>query len=91
MELAGAVVVQEQTTITRENSWMSDEGKVDVEVLKERVEYCSKLLASVHSSDVLNGGKHFYDLIIAVWSLDTSLAIDAAELVCETIRYILLW
>ena len=54
--------------------------------LKKQVEDCTKLLSSSDSSQVLEGSKQFYDLIIKVWSLDTSLAKDAAELVSDTIR-----
>lgn len=56
--------------------------------LKKEVEECSGLLASSDASKVLEGSKQFYDLIMRVWSLDTSLAKDAAELVCDTIRYV---
>ena len=54
--------------------------------LKKEVEDCSKLLASSDTSKVMKGGKQFYDLIMRVWSMDTTLAMDAAELVCDTIR-----
>lgn len=59
---------------------------VDTEELKKEVEHCSKLFSSADSREAMQGGKHFYDLIMAVWGLDTSLAIDAAELVCAAIR-----
>lgn len=62
--------------------------RFDMDELKKEVEDCSKLLASSDTSEVLEGSKQFYDLIMRVWSLDTSLAMDAAELVCDTIRYV---
>lgn len=63
-------------------------GGVDMERLKERVESWSKTLSSQESThkELETGSKQFYELILAVWSLDTAFAVDAAELVCNTLR-----
>ncbi len=75
--------------ISRDRAWMCREGKaVDMEELKKEVECCSKLFSSANSKEAMQGSKQFYDLIMAVWGLDTSLAIDAAELVCAVIRLV---
>ena len=57
--------------------------------LEEKVKnWCSTLKSQNASPEkLLEGSKHFYQLILDVWSLDTSMAIDAAELVCDTLRY----
>ncbi len=69
------------------HGWLRDGGKaVDMEELKKEVECCSKLLSSAEVAESLIGSKRFYDVIMGVWALDTSLAMDAAELVCATIR-----
>ena len=71
----------------REQPWMCSDGKaVDMEALRKEVESCSRKLSSSDSKESLQGSKQFYHLIMAVWALDTSLAIDAAELVCAVIR-----
>lgn len=68
-------------------SWLSSDGKaLNMEELKKEVECCSKLLSSSETQESLEGGRRFYDLIMAVWALHTSLAMDAAELVCAAIR-----
>ena len=72
---------------TRSQPWLCDNGRsVDLERLKKEVEYCSKLVLSSESSECLQGSQKFYHLIMSVWALDTSLAMDAAELVCTAIR-----
>ena len=68
------------------NPWILADGDLDKECIKEEVQSCSKALASDKTSELLDGSKRFYDLIMGVWSLDTSLAIDAAEVVCDTVR-----
>ena len=76
-----------QTMAAKDQRWLCGDGKaLDVEELKKEVQCCSKLLSSSESEESLQGGKRFYDLIMAAWSLDTSLAVDAAELVCDAIR-----
>lgn len=67
-------------------------GGVDMERLKERVESWSKTLSSQESThkELETGSKQFYELILAVWSLDTAFAVDAAELVCNTLRSVIL-
>lgn len=63
-------------------------GKLDMARLKEEVESCSKILSQPSTShlELLKASKRFYSLIIGAWSLDTSHALDAAEMVCNTIR-----
>ena len=69
------------------SSWVSSDGKALYrEELKKEVECCSKLLSSSEPQESLEGGKRFYHLIMSVWALHTSLAMDAAELVCHGIR-----
>ena len=60
-----------------------------MEGLKDKVEQWCRRLASqeVTQDEILDGSKQFYELILGVWSMDTSFAVDAAELVCNTLRY----
>lgn len=62
--------------------------RMDMEQLKERVQCWCKALAAQDSSHekLLEGSRKFHELILSVWSLDTSYAVDAAELVCNTLR-----
>ena len=61
-------------------------GALDMQQLKEKVEGWSKTVASEDIAELLEGSKQFHELILSVWSLDTSCAVDAAELVCNTLR-----
>ena len=63
-------------------------GKLDMVRLKEEVESCSKILSQPGTShpELVKASKQFFSLIIGAWSLDTSHALDAAEMVCNTIR-----
>lgn len=75
----------------KQSDWvvlLGDGVTLDKDRLKEEVKYCSKLLASSDTSELLQGSEKFYHLIMAVWSLDTSLAVDAADLVCDTVRFV---
>lgn len=62
--------------------------RFDMEQLKAKVEDWCKSLTSQNTphEELLKGSKQFHELILAVWSLDTSFAVDAAELVCNTLR-----
>lgn len=72
-----------------ETEWLVYAGEIlDKELLKEKVQSWCKILTSKDASheELLEGSKSFHELILAVWSLDTSFAVDAAELVCHTLR-----
>jgi len=61
-------------------------GAVVTEKLLEEVDICCSAFKSSNNGDILTGGERFYDFIVMVWSLDTSVAMDAAEAVCDHVR-----
>ncbi len=65
--------------------WVKD-GSLDKPSLKSVVLSCSKELDSVCRETQLSGANRLYSLILLVWSLDTRLARDAADIVCDHIR-----
>ena len=65
-----------------QEKWICGGAVVREKLLKE-VDVCCTAL---RSDDKLAGGERFYKFIVMVWSLDTSLAMDAAEAVCNHAR-----
>ena len=65
--------------------WVQN-GSLDNKSLKTAVVSCSKNLKSSDPTRQENGAKDLYALIMLVWSLDTRLARDAADIVCDEIR-----
>jgi hypothetical protein len=61
---------------------------LDEDGLKEKTQQWCTTLSSpgTTNEEVLIGSKQFLELIKGVWCLDTSYAVDAAELVCTTLR-----
>ena len=75
-------------------SWIRD-GKLVSKTLKSVVSSHTKNLDSSKSEEQREGADRLYELIKSVWSLDTHLARDAADLVCDELRWvyihIILW
>ena len=70
-------------------SWIKD-GELLTDELKAVVSGLAKKLASSsrHSGDVQReGAKSFLSLINSVWSLETNVARDSADLIAMEIRY----
>lgn len=65
--------------------WVQN-GSLDNESLKATVLSCSNKLKSSDTVQHEEGAEELYALIMLVWSLDTRLARDAADIVCDEIR-----
>ena len=63
-------------------------GVVCTETLRAEVASCAaKLSPSSSPSTQQEGADQLYHLIMLVWAQDTHIARDAADLVCDDIRY----
>jgi len=67
------------------HDWIKD-GSLVVEVLKSEVTCCTDKLRADAVISQQEGAKQLFALILSVWSLETHLARDAADLVCDEIR-----
>lgn len=65
--------------------WIKD-GSLVVEVLRSEVASCTDKLRTDTVISQQEGAEQLFALILSVWSLDTHLARDAADLVCDEIR-----
>ena len=68
-------------------TWIQN-GAVNTISLTEEVTMCAKKLSSQLVNQQKEGALNVYSLIMTVWSLDTHLARDAADLVCDEIRFV---
>ncbi len=69
-------------------SWVNG-GELCTEALKAEVCACAKkLFPSSPPSSQREGGDQLYQLIMTVWALETSIARDAADIVCDDIRLV---
>jgi len=66
-------------------NWIKD-GSLVVEVLRSEVACCAEKLKLDTITSQLEGAEQLFKLIMCVWSLETHLARDAADLVCDEIR-----
>ena len=64
-------------------SWVKD-GELDKPALKGVVLSCSERLRLPEKQE--GAVRELYSLIMLVWSLETRLARDAADIVCDEIR-----
>ena len=67
--------------------WIRD-GELVSEELKAVVSSHAKNLSSTKPEQQGEGADRLYALIKSVWSLDTHLARDAADLVCDELRWV---
>ena len=67
--------------------WIRD-GELVSEELKAVVSSHAKSLNSTKAEQQREGADRLYALIKSVWSLDTHLARDAADLVCDELRLV---
>ena len=65
--------------------WIKD-GAVSTEMLKTKIISCADKLCHSSPKTQREGADQLYNLIMCVWSLETHLARDAADLVCDEIR-----
>lgn len=65
--------------------WVSNGVLVRESLLKD-VDVCCRALRCEECSERQAGSARFYDFITMVWALDTSVAMDAAETVCNHVR-----
>ena len=65
--------------------WIKD-GSLAVEDLRSEVACCADKLRSDTITSQQEGAEQLLKLIKFVWSLETHLARDAADLVCDEIR-----
>lgn len=65
--------------------WIKD-GSLVVEALRSEVACCTDKLRTDTVISQQEGAEQLFALILSVWSLDTHLARDAADLVCDEIR-----
>lgn len=65
--------------------WIKD-GSLVVEVLRSEVTCCTDKLRADTVISQQQGAEQLFALIMSVWSLETHLARDAADLVCDEIR-----
>ena len=65
--------------------WVVGGALVKNSLLKE-VGVCCRALECEETCQQQAGSARFYDFITMVWALDTSLAMDAAEIVCNHVR-----
>ena len=73
------------TTTSYKPSWLKG-GEVDMKTLKKEAESYCKLINSDVSTKQKEGANKLYDLVSFAWSLETRLARDAADFVCDLIR-----
>ena len=66
-------------------SWVRD-GQLDSGELKTVVASLTEKLNSKASEEQLEAATQLYAVVMKVWSLDTHLARDAADLVCDELR-----
>ena len=64
-------------------SWVKDDS-LDKPALKGVVLSCGERLRLPEKQE--DGAKELYSLIMLVWSLETRLARDAADIVCDEVR-----
>ncbi len=81
------IQVQSLCDMSSSPCWVRD-GSLDKLSLKAVVLSCSEGLGSSSREAQLTGASQLYSLIVLVWSLDTRLARDAADIVCEHIRWV---
>ncbi len=67
--------------------WIRD-GELVSEELKTVVSSHAKNVSSTKAEQQREGADRLYELIKSVWGLDTHLARDAADLVCDDIRWV---
>ena len=65
--------------------WIKDDS-ISAEALRAEVTGFADKLSSGSLQNQRNGSDQLYQLIVSVWALDTHLARDAADIVCEEIR-----
>lgn len=68
--------------------WISRDGELISEELKAVVASHAKNVSSTKPEQQREGADCLYALIKSVWGLDTHLARDAADLVCDDIRWV---
>ena len=66
-------------------SWLK-KGSLDERSLKNEVKSYVDKIQSKSSAKQKDGAERLYDLVVYVWSLETRLARDAADIVCEYVR-----
>ena len=66
------------------------EGAVCKDALRGEVACCAGKLSSSELSEQQEGASALYQLIMTAWDLDTHLARDSADIVCEEVRWVLL-
>ena len=67
-------------------SWVKD-GLVSTDALKAEVATCARKLTSSSAATQGEGANQLYQLIMVVWAQETHIARDAADIVCDEIRY----
>ena len=76
----------ESNAVTREQfSWLK-KGALDAKSLKNEVKSYLDKIQSKFSAKQKEGAEKLHDLVVHVWSLETRLARDAADIVCEYVR-----
>lgn len=68
-------------------SWVEN-GSLNTVSLTEQVTACAKKLSSKLVREQKEGAANLYALIMTVWSMETHLARDAADIVCDEIRFV---
>ncbi len=81
--------VRELSTMSQSTypSWLKN-GILDPSLLKKEVEDYTKLLTEKDIKQKREGADGLYKLIVLVWSLETRVARDAADIMCEHVRNI---
>lgn len=68
-------------------SWLKL-GELNAPLLKKEIESNAKLLQKSDFSQRIQGADNLHNLIILIWSLETRIARDAADIMCEHLRTI---
>lgn len=68
-------------------TWIKSDS-LDKEALKSAVQSCGHGLKLMDTHQQKKGAEDLYDLIILAWSLETSIARDAADVICDESRCI---
>jgi hypothetical protein len=71
--------------ITKRPLWLKGD-EVDKKILKKEVENHCKLIKSQSLGKEIEGSQKLHELISFSWSLDTRLARDAADYICDLVR-----
>ena len=74
----------------RSPNWINEDGELDTEALKTLVSKHAKKLAHGQSAEVQCGQVgEFLSLINMIWTLETHVARDSADLIANEIKYVL--